>query len=332
MRALVIIVTVASLLWGGWWVVASRAARQAAQAWFDSAPERGLSASQTAIGVRGFPNRVDLRIEAPTLGLADGSLRWSSPFFEVFALTYQPWHLIAVPAPRQDLRLPAGGATLLTEDARASLVLKPRRDLALDRLTVVMQAPVLTPDAGGTLRAETLRAALHAVDAPPGVARYQLGVQARGLRLDDDVMGWIGPAAARLPGLVEVIGLDATLDLTAPLSAAAAGPRPQIAAIEIAAAQLQWGSLALTLRGRVTPDAAGRAEGTLELRIEDWPAALDLARRAGLIAPKDLRSLEALLNGLAPVARDGGRLSLPLRLAEGVLRLGPLVLGPAPRL
>lgn len=334
MRIWVSIVLVGALAWAGWWVFASRAAEQAAQDWFASAADRGIAATQDGISVRGFPNRIDLRIEAPALAPTAGGVAWSSPFLEVFALSYRPWHVIVVPGPRQEVRLPQISATLVTEDARASVVMQPRKNLALDRATVVLQSPVLTPAPGGTLRAEEVRAALRAVPGPEdgstGNARYQVGLQTRGLRLDEAVMGWIGPAAARLPGLVETLRLDATLELTAPLAPQSNPPR--IAAIEISEARLQWGSLGLAIRGSLAPDATGRAEGTLDLEIEDWPAALGLARLAGLVGQKDARSLEALLNGLAPVARDGGRLRLPLTFAAGVMRLGPLVLGPAPRL
>lgn len=344
MRILIAAIVLAAALWGGWWFVAARTAETAAKDWFQELAQapgpQGLAGGYQDISVRGFPNRLDLTITNPELRATQPGLGWQAPFVQILALSYRPWHVILALPDTQTLRTANGEARLLSGSARASLVLRPTASAPVERLTALIEEATLAPEVGGSLRAAELRAALHRIESAPDIAeagaRYQIGLSATGLRGDDAVLRFIGAAAARLPLHVETLRLDATLDLTAPI-ALNPGPQtgaaaPKLRALDLRGAEIGWGSLELRLSGRLAPDAQGRAAGTLDLDIADWPAALGLARRAGLLRAEDARALEALLTGLAPPDHDGGRLSLPLRLSGGLIRLGPLVLGPAPAL
>ena len=67
MRILLAIVAVLALAWGGWWFVSARALERAAEAALAAAPRAGIAVGHAGIEVRGFPNRLDLTISAPTM-------------------------------------------------------------------------------------------------------------------------------------------------------------------------------------------------------------------------------------------------------------------------
>ena len=79
----------------------------------------------------------------------------------------------------------------------------------------------------------------------------------------------------------------------------------------------------------MTPDANGLAEGRIDLRLTGWRELVPVLVAAQLVtpevAPTVARALEVMAkNGTAEV------LEVPLVLADGWMRLGPIPLGPAP--
>jgi len=333
MRIMTIVLVIAAAIWGGWWVLASRSAQTATERWFEDRAQQGMIAQHQGISVQGFPNRIDLTIADPVLADPRRGLGWQAPFLQIFALSYRPWHLIAIFPDTQRIATPAGQAGLLMDRGRASMILRPGLDPQLDRATLSSEGPSLVMGSGGTLRAQSARAALHhrADHDTTDATVYQLGLAIEGLRADAEAMSLMGVTEAGLPAQIDTMRLDARVHLDAPLGAAPSHP-PSLRRLQIDEARVAWGTLSFGISGTLEPDATGRAAGTLQLTLQNWPAALALAQGAGLLGRDQLRTLTALLDGLAPPGRDGGRqIDLPVRLSGGLIRLGPLVLGPAPQ-
>jgi hypothetical protein len=93
-----------------------------AKAWFADRSAQGWVADYDTIETRGFPSRFDTTIN--TLELADPRTgwAWSAPFFQVFALSYKPNHIIAVWPNEQTIATPLARANITAEDMRASAV------------------------------------------------------------------------------------------------------------------------------------------------------------------------------------------------------------------
>ncbi|MDP5327655.1 MAG: DUF2125 domain-containing protein, partial [Paracoccaceae bacterium] len=85
-------------------------------------------------------------------------------------------------------------------------------------------------------------------------------------------------------------------------------------------------------KGALTVLSDGGLDGTLTLSARPWQAGRDLIVALGLVGPKDTAQLGRMMEVMASLSPDPSALELPLRLADGMIRLGPLVLGPAPRL
>jgi hypothetical protein len=96
--------------------------------------------------------------------------------------------------------------------------------------------------------------------------------------------------------------------------------------------RLLWGSLDLRARGELTTDARGYAEGRLDLRARNWREMLRVAVNAGMIGENMAGAVETGLGLLARLSSDRNTIEVPLAFQNGETRLGPIVIGEAPRL
>lgn len=324
MRWLLWIVVAASALWSGYWFAGRAAVERGAQGALEAAAAQGFVA-QAGIAVQGFPNRFDLTLTEPRLGDPARGLLWEAPFAQVFALSYKPWHLIAVLPPEQRLMTPAGAFALTAGDLRASLVSAPSPDLPLERLAVAGQALALVGPDGSRLSAESARLATRRDASAPHA--HEVGLDVTGLAPD--------PARAALAGLppaAETLRIVAVAALTAPLDRHAGTVPPMLDRLTLREVTFRWGPAALSATGEIVADAQGRAQGTIDIRITDWRRMLDAATALGLIRPEMAPTWAEMARRLAEAAGSGDDLSLPLRMEGGRLSLGPLPLGAAPQL
>ncbi len=90
---------------------------------------------------------------------------------------------------------------------------------------------------------------------------------------------------------------------------------------------MDFGATGLIAKGALTFDAAGIPEGTVDLTVRDWRAALAIAVAAGMVPPGVAGLAETAGTLLAGGQAD---LTAPLAFTAGQMRLGPVPLGPAP--
>lgn len=321
MRWLTIGVAVLAALWSGWWFAGSRAFERGAVAGIEAARSRGWDIAYDDLSVTGFPNRFDTIIDTPRLTTPDGTVAWSAPFLQIFALAYRPNQVIAVAANDMVFDLPAGRVDVTAEDLRASATFTPSTSPDLNRATI-MGTALAASGAGLDATVDAAQLALRRID---GGTEYDIALNVTRLRPGEALRATFDPFAS-LPPLVDGLDVDLKAAFDRPLGT---GGRPEVTALDLREARLVWGGLRLVLSGRVDVDAEGLPEGTLTLDAEGWQAALRLAASLGLVEAEQLPLLTA---GLAGMAADDGRLTLDLVLEEGGMRLGPIPLGPAPRL
>lgn len=323
MRGLLWIAVLAIAGWSGWWWFASDTALKTAQGWFAARQAEGWQAEHGGIDVQGYPNRIDLTIERPAIAPPGGPWGWQAPFVQILSLSYKPWHLIAAFAPEQRLDTPAGPVLLTADKAQASLVLVPGADLALDRFQFVAEGLGLSGLVDG-------RAAHLSLATRPAVGlalAHDLGIEARDIAPSPAFLSRLPPGT--VPAQAALVRLDATLTLSAGLDRHAGRTRPALTRVILREARVDWGEIRAFVSGDLVPDAAGFAAGRLDLRLEGATKALELAIAAGLVAPDFRASWQSALDSLTP---QGEAITLPLTLANGGISLGPLLLGPAPRL
>jgi hypothetical protein len=147
----------------------------------------------------------------------------------------------------------------------------------------------------------------------------------------------LAPDAARatlagLPPTVETLRIVAVVALDAPLDRTAAMRLPLLDRLTLRETSFRWGTAALAAEGEIAPDAEGRAEGTITIRVTDWRRMIDAAMALGLLRPEIAPTVAEMARLMSEAAGTGENLDLPLRMTGGRMSLGPLPLGPAPQL
>lgn len=326
MRWLLRVVIAAALLWGGWWFAASTAMERGAIAAFDAMAARGLVATRSDLSVRGFPNRLDLILTDPAVSDPATGLGYRAESIRLYTLTWRPWHVIAAFAPEQRMTTQGGDAVLTSDRLQASLVLQPNAALGLDRMAVAGDAVTLTApalDGQARIAADTVRFATR-LDLTRDDT-HEIGLDIAGL--DAGL-----PPGTGLPPRAERLRIVAFAGFSAPIDRFAGDTRPELVRLDLAEASLVWGEMRLTAEGSLTADANGFAEGRIDIRLQDWETALTAATAIGLVRPVLAPTWAELGRRLAEASGDPQRIDLLLTMSGGRMSLGPLPLGPAPRL
>ena len=320
MRILTWVVVLLAALYSGYWFVAAKAAREGAETALAEAGARGIEVQHQGLDLTGFPSRFDLTLTEPKVS-GDG-WRWQAPFAQVFALSYSPWKLISALPNTQHLEVAGQGIEIASTRMQASLFLRPETALPLDRFDAVVEGASLRGEAGWALGFASANASLIAQEGGAQAAFRMLDI-VPDQRVTEALNGALPATVARLDVLAD-LGLSQPLGLRAVPA--------ELTMITLREAHLVWGPLKLTVAGAVVPDPQGMAEGTLDLRVEGWQQGLAAAEAAGVVPEQFRVMLRSVLENLAAQSNEPGVLTLPLVMAQGQMRLGPLPLGPAPRL
>lgn len=323
MRGLLWGTVLLAALWGGWWVVGSRGAEAAAVAWFQAQTDEGRRAGYDSLEVRGFPSRFDLTITNPRLADPDRRLSWTSPFAQVFAMSWKPWHLIAALPGGQVFGVGDQTVTLDASRLMASLLMTPGPDLSLSEVVLEGEALVLVPTVAKVKGMSRAVASIRADESRTN--GYRLGLSIRDLALD--------PAFAAEAGLADRLSevhLDAKIALSAPLDRHAGKNRPALRLFDLREGRVLWGDLQLSGKGEFTADDAGFAAGRIEVRVQNWRLLPPLMVTLGVISSDFAPTLTRGLEVYAAQGDDPDVLVVPLAARNGLLTLGPLPLGPAP--
>jgi len=325
MRRLIWIVAVLTALYGGYWVVGSRAALSGAEAALVQLKAEG-TADYTDVSIAGFPSRFDITVTDPAFRAEGTDWGWRADFLQILALSYRPNHIILVLPDRQDLDTPSGPAALTGTGFRASAVFGASTELPLDHAQAVGETPRIA-GTGWAASAGALRAAIRR--APDGPANaYDLALDLPGIAPEDGLAETLAPLADAAGATGQVV-LRARVTLDGPLDRT--GTARRITGLDLTEATVFWGKVDASASGSLAIDADGVPEGRITLTARNWEPILNFAADRGLIDPRTAPTLAAMLTQLALASGDPETLSIPLVLAGGRMSLGPLPLGPAPR-
>lgn len=314
MKRLLVAILLAAFGWAAYWSVSAWQVNRQVDAWFAARQAEGWTASYDSRSLSGFPNRLDLSFEGLSLSDPQSGASYRANRLDILRLVYDPAHLILAFGSDQELTTPQGGTWIDSTGLRASL---RQTDGALTRLNLEAESLSLS-GAAGTLALAEPRAALAATPEAP--ATYQLGLTAEA-------------AAGRSANSADGVKLRGTVALTAPLPVVlTSAPRPQPRALEIDLAEFRQADLLLQLAGDLAIDPAGRPTGDLTLRAENWQGLLAEAQRSGQLPAAVADGITQAIGLIAGLSGRRDQIDLPLRLSGDRVWLGPLPIGPAPRL
>jgi hypothetical protein len=326
MRRLLIGVLILAALWAGYWFAVARLLERGADGWFAAQAEAGMMAGHNGLRVTGFPLRFQLDVTRPHLADPETATGWSAPQARIAVQAWMPWR-VALDLPEQQmLTLPGEEVTVNSSTLTARFSLSPQMSLPLQAIDISGDGVSLLSSEGWRFAIARLTATTQRAETDP--LTHDLRIEATSITPDEAFRQRLATMST-LPELIDGLRLDAALVFDAPLDRNAAATQPHLTALALRDATLTWGDLVLSASGTVTPDATGLAAGQIDLRLTGWRELVPVLVAAQLIkpevAPTITRALEVMAkNGTAEV------LEVPLVLAEGWMRLGPIPLGPAP--
>ncbi|WP_380053646.1 DUF2125 domain-containing protein [Falsihalocynthiibacter sp. SS001] len=319
MRILFWLLVIVSILWGGYWFIGSSAVEREAKAALANASEDGYALQYSELKTIGFPSRFDTTISDVDFTAPSG-LRWTAPFFQVFALSYKPYHLIAVWPNEQTISDFANTVELTSEDLRASLIVEPNTKLALDRLQLT----------GLGLEANINNSDNVTVQDLSVATRQGIAAQSHDIFVSLNDLHVSSPQLPRGQIAFDAATLDANVVFDQPLNRES--ERPEVLKIMLNNANVSQGDVRLGVSGELNFDAAGRANGSLTLKAENWRTAFDQLRSLGVLPEKNAEQLQGLLSALANSSGSETDITAPLAVKNGAVLFGFIPLGQIPPL
>jgi hypothetical protein len=326
MRAFMMVILALGVLWGGYWFVGSTALQKGAEAWFADQVAQGRIATNGGVEVQGFPNRFDLTVTDVHLADPVTGFGWDAPFAQVFSMTWKPWHMIAALPNTQTLTLPDQVIGMASSKLQGSLKLVPGASLALDTVVVDGVDLVATSSLGWVLKAA--RAELATRQDASVSNGHEVNLTVTKLVPDPALIAEVPD----LPGVVEVAQVDLVAGFSAPIDRFAGDMQPQVVALTVKDGQVRWGDLVVVAKGTVVADSQGLAEGRVDIHIANWRKLIAPAVAMGLVKAEVAPTVEKMMGLMAQQSGDGTSLDLPLVMTAGRMSLGPIPLGPAPRM
>jgi hypothetical protein len=330
MIRLIKVITGLALVWSLWWWGAGYALRQGITGWFAAQDARGWQSEMRDMSTAGYPLRHITTINSPALADPATGAAWQADWLKLDSPAAWPGrqNLYFAPTPQ---RLSYFDQTVVIKaaDLVARLHLKPGLALALDRMEVTSNTWQITGDDGPVMGADSLKMAVVQAAQPE---TYQFDIDATGYTPGARLRRFIGSDSS-LPATFETLTLDMKVTFDRVWDRKALEQqRPQPVEIDLKLADLRWGALRLMAAGKVTVDKDGIPTGSIVVKAENWREMLAMAQTAGAIPPQAAQAAEKGLKFLASIGGNRNALDVQFNLADGYIALGPIPLGPAPRL
>ncbi len=323
MKRLTILVLVIAAVYSGYWFLGTQTVKDAALNGIASAQQDGWQIDYSDLSMVGFPSRFDTTVTDVSVSPPDGLWSWQAPFLQVFALSYQPNNVIVAFPPTQSLRVGDETLQITAKELRASAGVYANTDLSLKAVTVEAGSSAVASGLGWIVKWD--RALLALRDTPGAERSYDFYIDADQIGLPNGFAARID-AEDQLTDTIAGITVDGRVVLDQQLDRHAIEPLAEV--IELTSFVLDWGQISVSAKGEVQIDSAGIPEGRITFKTVQWPILIDLAERSGLIDPGIVPTVTNLANAMAG---DGGTLEVPISFQSGFMSLGPLPLGPAPR-
>lgn len=318
------------LIWGLYWAGAGWWLQTSITTWFDEQRQRGWQADYTDLDLSGFPWRHISTLSLPALADPETGTAWRAQEITIDSRAIWPGDVTVrfADAPQT---LSYFDQTLAwdTQGLMADLKLKPG-------LSLELQDTALTSGPWNLSLAETLIARASTLTLSARQQEDPL-VYTATLRADEfapgDRLRQVARISRTLPETFDALMIEATVTWTKPWDRSAVETaRPQPTYVDLQLADIHWGGLRLLAAGEFAVDAQGVPEGVITIRAENWRDMLVLAQDTGVMPAELASAAERALNLLEGLGGNPNALDLQLNLRGGAIALGPIPIGPAPRL
>ncbi len=330
MRRLIRVFIFIALAWSAYWFIAGYGLRSAITAWFDKQQEQGWQADFSAVETAGYPGHHMTRLLNPALADPSNGTAWSADWIEFQSPAIWPGRQVLrfSDAP-QRLSYFDQTATIQADNLQAELQLQPGVALVLEKMALTAGDWSVTEDGEALAGGGTLGLVMEQSEDP---ATYAITAQIDGFTPGDDLRQLMR-SATTLPQAFETLELDMTTTFTKPWDRSALEQsRPQPEFIDLRLAEVKWGELRLFAAGELEVDAQGIPTGEVAIKAENWRDMIAMANAAGALPDQAVDPVTRALNFMAGLGGNPNALDLQLNFRDGFVALGPVPLGPAPRL
>ncbi|AHD08645.1 DUF2125 domain-containing protein [Phaeobacter gallaeciensis] len=321
---------IAACVWSLYWAIAGWGLRQGLDGWFAEQQRQGWQADYAALHTTGFPLHHHHRITTPALADPGTGLAWRADWLDIRSLAIWPGTLtLRLPPTPQKLSYFDATTTIQADGLRADLQLAPGSALDLEELRAQSNDWSLKSDDKLDLSGETFALEMSQIGDP---AQYQISARAEGV-LPHPLLRQRLAATQGVPDRLDVVAIDMEVHFDTGWDRNAIElRRPQPREITLHLAEARWGPMRIKATGDISLDETGLPEGDLALQVENWQDILQMAETAGNLPPRVRAGIEQVLQVFAGLGGNHRDLDLPLTLKSGYVALGPLPIGPAPRL
>ncbi|MBY6082387.1 DUF2125 domain-containing protein [Ruegeria arenilitoris] len=330
MRRLVRVFIFLAILWGGYWAIAGYGLRSAITGWFAHQQDLGWQADYSDVEIAGFPLHHVTRLNSVALADPVNGTAWSADWIEFESPAIWPGRQILRFADTpQRLSYFDQTAIILADSLQAELNLRPGVALELEKMALTSGNWSVTQDGTDMAAGQSLALVMEQGTQPES---YAIGVSSDAFTPGEDLRALMRTAAS-LPQAFDTLELDmnVTFDKTWDRSALEER-RPQPRLIDLHLAEVQWGELRLFATGELEVDEQGIPVGEIAVKAENWRDMIAMANAAGALPDQAVDPVTRALNLLAGLGGNPNALDLQLNFRDGFVALGPLPLGPAPRL
>jgi hypothetical protein len=320
----------AALLAALGWFLWAQGTERVVRDWLAARAAEGWLVNREALDVTGFPSEFRTVLTGLELADPDTGWVWTLPRLELVQPVFDPGHVRAVWPPEQSLASPYERLAISSAAMTSELELRPADLYALD-LSDTRLAEVTVESSAGW-RMALAEGHLTMARREGTEAAYAVSFAARDLAPPARARAQLDPARV-LPETIAVLGYDAVMEFDRSWDLRAIEERrPQPVRIDLRELQAVWGGLLLRAAGELVVSETGVPEGEIAVRAENWRDMVDLAVNGGVIPEQMRGTVEGLLGVVAGLSGDPEVIDATLGFSGGRMFLGPLPLGPAPRL
>ncbi|WP_051013590.1 DUF2125 domain-containing protein [Pararhodospirillum photometricum] len=317
----------------GFWIYTAVMARRGFETWVADRRAEGYQVSFSELAVEGFPLRVKVRLETPSLTAPEalGGWSWSSPRAqaEIFPLTPSTFTLDA--RGPHALRLPFGGTLVPVGIGAAQMTAQMALDGAgrLERTEITgkdLRIDGLAPESLriGTFSLRTLNGALYG-DSPKDEVTGSLMLAATDITPPSGLRLGLAPK-------IERVGLDLrAFGKLPPGRWADALPawRDNRGGVRVDGLALDWKPFTLRASGSFSLDKSLQPEGSLSAQTDGLFPLIEGLARQGWVGDAEAGVARLLIAGFA---RGSTTFNLPVSVRGGRLFLGTAPLARVPAL
>ncbi len=98
--------------------------------------------------------------------------------------------------------------------------------------------------------------------------------------------------------------------------------------LRLSGLEVIWDNITISAAGNLDVDSEGVPNGRITIQTAQWEALIDIAMGTGAV---DARIEQPLRSGARALVDGNGVLTLPITFNQGIMMMGFLPLGPAPR-